>query len=225
MMLQDGIKILCIEAGDESFNRIESHLNRYEKVKFTITRRRTGQSGIEELEKNSNYDIVLMHHNLPGLDGLRTLSEFNLRNDATPVVFLAVHEDTGLAVEAMKLGAADFLTNEDISSPVFPQTLVGIVEKTRLNKEFSQLETKKRRLEAMQEFVLKIASRIESPLVEMRTIASELLQQERDEKAQKYLQLIAHNLDRLEEKMKKLKNLQDDKTVQYIKDIKMVDLS
>jgi hypothetical protein len=46
-----------------------------------------------------------------------------------------------------------------------------------------------------------------------------------DEKAVKYLGLMRENLERIELKMEKLKNLREDKTVQYIKDIRMIDLS
>lgn len=45
------------------------------------------------------------------------------------------------------------------------------------------------------------------------------------EKVSKYLGIIKDSVSRIELKLEKLKNLKEDKTVQYIKDIKMIDLS
>jgi len=55
-------------------------------------------------------DILLLDIVMPGLDGLETLR--TLRTTATDlphVIFLTGHGDVRLAVEAMKLGAAEFL--------------------------------------------------------------------------------------------------------------------
>ena len=59
----------------------------------------------------------------------------------------------------------------------------------------------------------------------MQVAVGKLLGSSQSEKGAKYLSLIKENLDRMETKMEKLKNLKEDKTVQYIKDIKMIDLS
>ena len=59
----------------------------------------------------------------------------------------------------------------------------------------------------------------------MKAIAGELIANNQSEKAQKYMQIIKENVERMEMKMEKLKNLKDDKTIQYIKDIRMIDLS
>jgi hypothetical protein len=41
----------------------------------------------------------------------------------------------------------------------------------------------------------------------------------------KYLSIIRDNINRIETTMQKLQNLKEDRTVQYIKDVKMIDLS
>ena len=59
----------------------------------------------------------------------------------------------------------------------------------------------------------------------MNKIVGELEQNALPEKAVKYLKLIKDNVERMQLKLEKLRNLKEDKTVKYIRDIKMIDLS
>ncbi|MCU0412299.1 MAG: hypothetical protein MUF82_07195, partial [Bacteroidetes bacterium] len=84
---------------------------------------------------------------------------------------------------------------------------------------------KKRRLEAMQEIVVDISKQITEPLAEMKRVVDSLIAHPNAEKYGKFLSIIRDNVNRMDSKLDKLKNLKDDKTVQYIKDIRMIDLS
>jgi hypothetical protein len=88
-----------------------------------------------------------------------------------------------------------------------------------------ELEIKKKRLEAMQEIVVNISQKISEPLEDMSKIVASIEQKEIPEKAAKYLNLIKDNVARIQVKLEKLRNLKEDKTVKYIRDIKMIDLS
>ena len=54
-------------------------------------------------------DIILLDIMMPGLNGLETLRVLRKDRDLPPVVVLTGHGDIPLAVEAMKLGAVEFL--------------------------------------------------------------------------------------------------------------------
>jgi nitrogen-specific signal transduction histidine kinase len=123
------------------------------------------------------------------------------------------------------MGVKDYLLKEDVATHVFPQTLLRVVEKGHLKQEQDKLEIKRKRLEAMQEIVIGISDKISEPLEDMNRIVSEIEQSSLPEKAIKYLQLIKDNVERMQLKLEKLRNLKEDKTVKYIKDIKMIDLS
>lgn len=46
---------------------------------------------------------------MPGLDGIELLKRMKMRHGAFPIIIMTGHGDVPLAVEAMKLGAVDFL--------------------------------------------------------------------------------------------------------------------
>jgi two-component system response regulator FixJ len=57
----------------------------------------------------SDADIILLDIMMPGRNGLETLRTLGQSKDHPPVIVLTGHGDIPLAVEAMKLGAVEFL--------------------------------------------------------------------------------------------------------------------
>jgi len=56
------------------------------------------------------FELVLTDLRMPGIDGLALLKELRRRGDDVPVILLTAHGTVPVAVEAMKAGAADFMT-------------------------------------------------------------------------------------------------------------------
>jgi FixJ family two-component response regulator len=69
---------------------------------------------------------VLLDLKLPDLDGLTILRETRQRGDTAPIFVITGAGDVSVAVEAMKLGAMDFL-----SKPLSYSTLAGVVDQLR----------------------------------------------------------------------------------------------
>ena len=77
---------------------------------------RNGQEALEYLESNSPA-LVLLDVRMPVLNGLDTLRAMRERNLVVPTVMLTAHADLDDAVQAMKLGATDYLRKPiDIAS-------------------------------------------------------------------------------------------------------------
>ena len=75
---------------------------------FDLTTAETGGTAVRELEQR-NFDAVLLDLRLPDMDGMDILKRLQQRGNAPPVVVITAHGSINVAVEAMRLGAYDFL--------------------------------------------------------------------------------------------------------------------
>ena len=70
----------------------------------------TGEEAIEKIDTGLEPDLVLLDVLMPGIDGLQTLERLRQKQPSTKVVMLSCVSDTRKVVQAMKLGAQDYLT-------------------------------------------------------------------------------------------------------------------
>lgn len=79
-------------------------------------------------------DCILLDMRMPGSDGIEVLRQLGERKSFAPVVVLTGHGDMALAIDAMKLGAMDFL-----EKPYEPAQLL-----TAINVAISARQTTRR---------------------------------------------------------------------------------
>src|SRR6185312_1466272 len=81
-----------------------------------------GERGLEAFGDGSSWDAVLLDQRMPGMDGLETLRHINERNSTARVIMATAYASIELAVDAMKLGATDF-----VRKPMTPKILRNAV--------------------------------------------------------------------------------------------------
>jgi response regulator of citrate/malate metabolism len=219
------VTVLFVDDDKEMGKFVEVTLRKVPGFRFHMITKEMGEDALKEVETNKVIDLVIMDYFLPDLNGIQVSKRIIETHPRLPIIILSANSDMKVAIEAIRLGVADYLLKEELNSALFTQAVLGALQKQKLLREYSRLEVKKRRLEALQEMVITITVQVEQPLNDMRSILNEFVEEEMDERGVRYLQLMKDNLSRIEQKLEKLKNLKDDKTVQYIKDIKMIDLS
>ena len=71
----------------------------------------SASSGPEALEKaiGQDYDVIVLDMMMPGMDGMETLQRLRKANPDIQVVLLTGHASLKKGIEAIKLGASDFL--------------------------------------------------------------------------------------------------------------------
>ncbi len=70
----------------------------------------TGEEAVAHVEKGLQPDLVLLDLLMPGIDGLETLEKLRQLKPGLKVVMLSCVNDTRKVVQAMRLGAVDYLT-------------------------------------------------------------------------------------------------------------------
>jgi DNA-binding NtrC family response regulator len=223
--MNETIQVLYVNKTEQDVSSIRNCLLRFEGAQFEIIWQQNAEDALAFLQEQNTVDVIVTEDILQGMSGVEFTLKLKDLNYDIPIVFLTTSKDVNLAVEVMHLGVKDYLLKNDVVTHVFPQTLLRVVEAEHLNQEQKKLEIKQKRLESMQEVVVGISNKISEPLENMQKIVAELEQNPLPEKAEKYVKLMKDNIERLQVKLEKLRNLKEDKTVKYIRDIKMIDLS
>ena len=83
----------------------------------------SGASALEVLKKR-DFDVVITDLKMPKMDGMQLLAEIRQHDANQPVLMLTAHATIELAVEAMRLGAHDFLLK-----PFDREELLFVVDK------------------------------------------------------------------------------------------------
>jgi sigma-B regulation protein RsbU (phosphoserine phosphatase) len=219
------VRVLLVEDNRDFAELVQLFLKRHAGANFSVEWRANGTDALRAIETIPDLDIILMDYFLPGKNGLEVAREIREQGIVIPVVFLTVNKDFDLAVEVLKLGVEDYLVKEEISTPVLPRTILSVIERRKLRDELTSLEISQKRLQIIQELVVKITTELRSPMDGMRVGVDGLLAQHGEDNLRAYLVIIRDNLIRIEKKMTRLRELKTDKTIPYIRDIRMLDLS
>ena len=95
---------------------------------YRVTAVNSGDSAIRELGENT-YDIIVLDLKMPGMDGITTLKEITKLGLFTQTLILTGHGSIDSALEAVRLGAYDYLTK-----PCEIEELVRKIEDARENE-------------------------------------------------------------------------------------------
>ncbi len=93
-----------------------------ETAGYEVGEAEDGYRGLEAFRDGRAWDVVLLDQRMPGLDGLETLRRMRERSPAARVIMVTAFASIELAVDAMKLGATDFLRK-----PMTPEMLRNAV--------------------------------------------------------------------------------------------------
>lgn len=109
----------------------------------------SAESGPEALQQLAagHFDLIYLDIRLPGMDGVQILKEIRRQDARLPVILLTAYGSLQTALEALRLGAADYLLK-----PVNPEVLVA---RTRAIMQEQAVERRRReiqeQIEALQE--------------------------------------------------------------------------
>lgn len=105
----------------------EEHIRRMmrltlEVAGYEIEEAKDGREGTELFGDGSSWAVVILDQRMPGMDGLDTLRQLKKQNANARIVMATAYASIELAVDAMKLGATDF-----VRKPMTPEALRNAV--------------------------------------------------------------------------------------------------
>ncbi len=101
----------------------------------------TAGSGDEALERlaESEADLVITDYRMKGMDGLALLAKVKELHPETDVIMITGHGSIEVAVDAMRIGAADFVVKDNLDQ-VLPEKVRTVLANRRARLERDRLE-------------------------------------------------------------------------------------
>jgi two-component system, NtrC family, response regulator AtoC len=120
-MSQGSIHILVIDDDEDAGDALAAFLgangHRVEVV-------RGGIDAIDRLAVAPLPDVMLLDVRMPGMDGIETLRRYRAKGGAVPVVMMSAFDEAPVVVQAMRLGANDYVTK-----PIQKDDLLETIER------------------------------------------------------------------------------------------------
>ena len=142
--MEDKISIMIVD--DELIVR-ESFFHWFKKLGHRVEMAASGLEAFEKLEKFP-FDLLFVDIKMPGMDGIELLGKVKKEYPDTIVIIITAYGSIDTAVNAMKMGAADYLLK-----PFKPDQLSLVMEKVAYQKRLvSEYKYMKGRLDQITRF-------------------------------------------------------------------------
>tara|TARA_R110001583_G_scaffold77491_1_gene210880 strand:+ start:7114 stop:8664 length:1551 start_codon:yes stop_codon:yes gene_type:complete len=128
---------------DDEIDILKPHIIFLEKKGYKVTTCNNGADAIDLCDE-TNFDIVFLDENMPGLSGLETLAEIKSKQANLPIVMITKSEEEYIMEDAIGNKIADYLIK-----PVNPHQILHSLKK---NLDSSRLVSEKTTSNYQQEF-------------------------------------------------------------------------
>jgi DNA-binding NtrC family response regulator len=111
------VSVLLVD-DEQSFVEIMSQ--RLRRRGFIASYACSGKDALHRLETDHSIEVVLLDVKMPGMDGIETIRMIKKNRPLVKIIMLTGHATVNSAIEAMKLGAFDYLMKPcDLDELVF----------------------------------------------------------------------------------------------------------
>jgi signal transduction histidine kinase len=157
------------------------------------------EEGFQSL-KNEKFDACLLDFRLGANTGLELLHEMNKSGINCPTIFLTGHSDFDLDLQAMQVGAADYLIKDQINAPLLERSIRYSIKHALDMEELRQSKAQilqQDRLASLGLLASSLAHEIGTPMGIIRSRA-ELAERKSDNKDIKQdMQVVVTQIDRI----------------------------
>lgn len=160
-------KILLVE-DEASIRRVLGSILSEEDKSYQIEEATNGQEAMDMIDK-TDYDLVLCDIKMPKKDGLEVLLEAKALKPALRIVMISGHVDLDTAVQAMKMGAFDYIAKPPdlnrllttvrnaLTSAPEEKTNKGEVKTSKKNSQNSPMIGKSAAIQKIKDMIDKVA--------------------------------------------------------------------
>lgn len=168
---ESSMTLLLIEDDELDAHRIERWLRRLPDERWTLAWAGTLEAGLAGMDTHRP-DVVLLDLSLPDASGLEAVGEVLRHADRCAVIVQTGLEDQAVALEAIAMGAQDFLEKDAMTQESLARSVRYATTRQRLRDTADALERTDAELE---EFAHVLAHDLRAPVRTARLLADQLV--------------------------------------------------
>ncbi len=156
------IKVLYVEHNPADIDLTQRHLARY-APHIHLDVFNYSQEAIQLLIDPYNrekYDVLLLDHQLQGLNALEVMKELMPYRLGLPIILVTGHGDEEVAVQAVKLGASDYVVKSSDYLFHLPSVIENAYNRNKLQKEQLALQDSEERFRRLAENAQDVIMRV-----------------------------------------------------------------
>lgn len=142
-MSANSVKVLLIEDSLSFARLLQEFLKIAKSQEFHLVHVQRLAKAIEELEKDReaahSFDVILLDLTLPDSQGLTSLEPLMRQAPNLPIVVLTNTNDDTLAIEAVRLGAQDYLVKRQVNPELLVRSVCYAIERKQAAKTLQEV--------------------------------------------------------------------------------------
>ena len=138
------IKILLIEDNRADTQLLKQFFAKLGKKKVELIAVERLRDGLNYLQQNNNFDIILLDLSLPDGWGLENLAKIQQVSAEIPVIILTGVDDEEHALAALRAGAQDYIIKSQIFGSLLLRAINYAIERKQIIEKFRQSEARYR---------------------------------------------------------------------------------
>lgn len=135
--MEEKINILLVEDNPGDARLLDVYLRSSFNNTFNLYTTAYLSKGLELLEQHT-FNIIILDLSLPDSSGLDTFKRMNEHSPQIPIIVLTGFEDESTGINAMKLGAQDFLIKGKVNGKELSRSINYSIERYKLLKKLSE---------------------------------------------------------------------------------------
>ena len=162
-------------------------------------------SMLDKLLNKFNPAIIILDLTLPDSDGLETLRLVQQKLGSTPVIILTGFNDKNMGIQAVSIGAEDYLIKGEFNSSTIERSISYAIERFKMRKSLIVTNKKlKSYNERLQQFAFIVSHDLNAPISSLKGLLNLMRFSSNEGEKERILELADESLDILSKKLSSL---------------------
>jgi len=215
--------VLLIDDDEDDYVHLRDLFDDIKSSKYKLTWKSSYVEGLEALHREP-FDICLLDYRLGEHTGIDLLQEVQKINNVCPIIVLTGHGDFDLDLQAMQMGASEYLVKSQLTPPLLERTVRYAIKHALDMQELKESKAQilqQDRLASLGLLASSLAHEIGTPLGIIRSRA-ELVEKKADnENIKQDMGTVITQIDKLTKLVYSLLNLARDKQGEFVGNVSL----